>query len=255
MNNASQQNLAASLAAILLLAVAPQIRAGVVAHWSFDEDTYDSGNHIFSCSMGTHDATVNISDGKDCDTNDSKFGGGSFVMKRNTCANLDSGITLDCNKGYSIAFWAKLENYQNYNSGVIGKGEKIKAFFSDSSIIFGKLSPTDEKWHHYAIIVDGKGNRKLFQDHIELESSSSNKPSFFLNCLGGTNDLPSHNGHHWNSFKGHLDEVWVFDYALTSNEVTSLNNINAVPEPASLAPLAILLGLAASRRRRDTEPH
>jgi hypothetical protein len=58
-----------------------------------------------------------------------------------------------------------------------------------------------------------------------------------------------------NFFVGNLDELWVFNRALTATEVASLrlsNSISAIPEPTSLAMLSIAAAGALLYRRRRT---
>lgn len=99
-------------------------------------------------------------------------------------------------------------------------------------------------WHHVAYQNDGAGGtQSLYFDGVLRATGgagTSGQMSTALNVLIGT---AANSG----SFNGQLDEVRIYDTALTQTEIQAAMAV--VPEPTSIALLAFGTGLMLRRRR------
>jgi hypothetical protein len=163
----------------------------------------------------------------------------------------------------SIAFWM---NAESNDEGIITKGRSRSSFDSRDWDVFGDGSnlcfavgdgsnaiidlrepfPSLDAWHHVVATWDGTTNpdgAKLYVDGALLgtdtasSTANSNVHDLFL---GGSGSY---------RFGGLLDEVAIFDYALSATEVRGLYSA-VVPEPGSLALLLMGVGALLLRRKR-----
>lgn len=114
----------------------------------------------------------------------------------------------------------------------------------------GAGSPTQDAWHNFVFTQDGT-TYKVYRDGSPIYSTASTVKigTFTSFQIGGA----SYNNGTFTSIEGSIDEVAVFNNALTASEVTAAYNngvpLNLVPEPT-----AALLGglgvLSLLRRRR-----
>jgi len=110
----------------------------------------------------------------------------------------------------------------------------------------------DNQWHHLVAIcgIDGGGGRKLYMDGVLVGQHMGVAPPIYK-----PEAVPFSIGSHayiGRTFIGMIDDVQVYDVALSVEEVVYLYDHPglAVPEPATLCVLA-LGGLAFLRRRRS----
>ena len=117
---------------------------------------------------------------------------------------------------------------------------------SDAWLSTGIPFPSDSAFHHYAVTVDATaGNSRLYIDG----SLSATLGSAINPVPGGTDTrLGRQFNGHAEYFGGAIDDVRIYDTALTAGQVFGL----AVPEPATatLVTLGSGLFLAATRRPR-----
>jgi hypothetical protein len=104
--------------------------------------------------------------------------------------------------------------------GKSGHTGKLVFFQGDnaSSVVAGKTELPRWQWHHIALVRDGQTVRAYLDGQLELETKLSAKPApagFGQLFLGGRSDNDS-------NWEGRLDEIAVFDRALTSREISKL---------------------------------
>lgn len=246
-------------------AAAGSASAAQVAYYAFD-----SFNEVSSTSEATAASNAFI------DTTRKVFGTGSarFDGLDDYARVADANVTPAFNFGtgsFSVSGWVYLDSLnQNKNlflkSTNTGADQGIGIRLENGTIRFsmaGGFSATSteaaagiaaQEWFHIAAVRDssdfsgGNGTLRLYVDGIQVGVSTGGNNNQDLTStrdlifggreLGGNNTVPNF------TFAGNLDEFRFFNHALGAAEVADLA---VVPEPASLALLAI--GLAFIRRR------
>lgn len=131
-------------------------------------------------------------------------------------------------------------------------------FYTDSSsstaYTFSPALATNT-WYHFAVTFDdaGGGFRRLYVNGTLVASQTGQS----AHGTSGTELAIGESLFFVNrEFAGLIDEVAVFDRALTNTEISNIYSAAAIPEPASFGALVgvIALGLAL-RRRHQTVPH
>ncbi|MFZ6013072.1 MAG: LamG-like jellyroll fold domain-containing protein [Bacteroidota bacterium] len=104
------------------------------------------------------------------------------------------------------------------------------------NMIKGTYQFNDTGWHHVAIVGDGK-NFTLYVDGIQDGASKkityfSSGPSTFATLIGGTNDA---NNNITLPMNGSIDDVHIFNRALTASEIQNLMNRKDVEAAPAIA--------------------
>jgi trimeric autotransporter adhesin len=113
-----------------------------------------------------------------------------------------------------------------------------------------------DNWHHLAAVVSDDANIpykvKIFLDGEYLGNISSRG----FKDIGNDYQIGSfYTEWGWEYSKGMIDDVNVYNHALSDAEVNELFHVNSVPEPTSIALLflgIIVIGSIAYRKRRKS---
>ena len=244
-------------------------RGETIFHYSFDSDYSDSsGNGLDGTPVdgnGDSDtAGVSITTA----AGESVFGGGaaSFTAERDY-VSIPQQLVNSGNE-YSLSFWAR--NLADSGSGgmAMGTPETYGSNFflwiwdgyvrwrGNSNLAERQADFTysrDKDWHHYALVIgdyDSGGtvdDVTLYIDGCFVGSDSGNLTGSIYNAIG--DGYPSTLDFDW---EGQIDEVWMFDTALSCDQVQMLRCSNVIPEPTSVALLLCgLLSLAGLRAARQ----
>ncbi|MDP8231025.1 MAG: LamG domain-containing protein [Candidatus Gorgyraea atricola] len=206
-----------------------------VGHWRMDENT---GVLACDASENANDGTLG-GDGAGTDvptwTNGKhgpglSFDGGDYV-------EISDDIDLNINV-FTLACWAKSNvagsSYTNYgfmvNKGSFaGNGygimvnlssDKIGTYVYDSANVFIDCDTTlDTSWHHYAVTQDGT-TIKMYRDGLLQDSYT------YQNAVPDSNPLRigAQSKSLERYFNGRIDDIRIYDYALTQSQVSWLYN-------------------------------
>jgi hypothetical protein len=101
-------------------------------------------------------------------------------------------------------------------------------------------------WHHYAVVASATNPMRLYIDGALVGTAAQRTISATEFSIGGDNNA----AFYWD---GKIDDVRVYNTALTASEVSDIAAGTAVPEPSTLALLgASILGLGRHLRRRES---
>lgn len=243
-------------------------------------------DHHFEAATPLTDSTVFGNDGTISGSVTHVAGGGPFADTPDYHdfggghINAGSDASLDVTGNYSLSLWFEGHN-ASLNGGMAGRynggGNKGFVLWFDAAtdrvaywhVSNGALEPGaflyndittaasfTSGWHHaVAVFEEGLGS-SLFIDGVEITAAtaavfspstttdaiSSFVQDFRIGEAGGGTSRP---------FRAGIDEVKLFNYALSDAEIDYLFHHNAtVPEPSGLLLLAVGLLLAAPCRRR-----
>ena len=249
---------------------AAQAGAGVVAHYSFDNTVTadDSGNGRDLTAGNGGPLQVGGQFGSAAD-----FNGSSFLYlngaAQNSAFNLATG-------DFALSYWYRTS--QASFAQLLGKSssnlDQGYASTLGGSFVGGDLNDTtaggvgtprpvndDTVFQHIVFQKTGGTLQLYLNGSIVGAGSTSGGVDALNNAFAiGTRNISLAGAENFNGasqkLTGGIDEVWVFDNALTALEISNLNQFNdisgqQIPEPGTLALFGLgLIGLRLGVRRR-----
>lgn len=243
---------------LLAISLGGEAYGSLVAYYNFDE----TGGNVAHDSVGTVNGTLlgNATFVAGAGIN----GTGAVSLDRSTADLVSMGDNFGFSS-FSIQSWTKIpEGYSTVEvpfgkhiagAGIgyyvsISEGSNGTAHFYPGAYPFtpySNVAVNDGQWHQIVAVLDGSsGIASLYIDgglaaSISGASTQYNSTPFLI---GGTTAGPT--------YTGLIDEVKIYDNALSAGDVQSLysSELSQVPEPAAILLFGIgLLGLAGIRRR------
>lgn len=212
-----------------------------------------------------------------------KFGGGLLLDGNGDFLSVNAGATaaptgLSISDGsYAIAAWFKPDaatNPQGQQQGIVGwgnygasnqvtairmnGGSGMSHYWWDFDQVPGTPNLVDGLFHHVVAMYDATtGIRSLVVDGVVIATDSpADHNAAFANFTVGRTASGVFGLNEW--FDGILDDVAIFNRALTTQEITAIRAgdfsafgvANTIPEPATALTGMLAMGLLAIRRRR-----
>ena len=222
-----------------------------VLHYTFDTDLTDSSGYGRDGNYANTNITSAI-------TNSSRFGAGSLSLTGTNDLNyvrfLGNPLNFSSEEDWSISLWYNAaatntaglagDALHNYTLSYNRDGGVDRNYFLRGSESFNANTWTSSgaidtgTWHHLAISVSGDGNIvKAYEDGVEIGPvwATEDETGMQFNRIG--QDSSNTGGGYFN---GLIDEVWIFNYALGSNQVASLYESNSL----GLTPTPHIIGLS-----------
>jgi hypothetical protein len=266
--------------------------AALVAHYEFEETSgttlTDSSGNGFDASVvnpnGTGDLNVAGAYG-----GSSGYRPGSNVNDYGVRSTGTSDFGITGNNARTISFWFNTPSFGDQfrllgmgqsaaqksfditaeNNANSGNANRIGLRYGNGNVFFDADNSGTafaiNTWYHVAYVYDGttlglgdltdSNGLSVFVNGVQIDADGGNlnNPTQVLNtgtgnfAFGARNDLSQ-----FNLYPGLLDDVQVYDEALSAAEVTSLYNDpgSAIPEPSGALFGLVGCGLLLVRRRR-----
>ncbi|MDO8604836.1 MAG: LamG domain-containing protein [bacterium] len=228
---------------------------GLVGYWTFDgkdmkngmaADVSGNGNNanLFNIATSTFYTTGKIGQG-------ARFDGVDDYASTTANTGLDFGTATN----FSVSFWAKFPTTKTYNTflskgggaisnsaektagiviGYRGNDKQLRFFVADgTNISLGIASYTsDSSWHHIVVVYNRTGNQTLYKDGVSFASASMstigdvNSPTVFK--IGSNRQTVVSQ----EFLDGSIDDVRIYNRALSVKEITGLYNEGAATKQA-----------------------
>lgn len=229
-----------------------------VYRWRFDGDLNEdggvyNGSAVGNAVAGTDNGIVGGAvyfDGNDDAVSIAK----DVVSSGSTTLSFWSKAHADGTAGYLLSDSSNVENllYRRITSSSKSRftGWVNKTSYSEYLTPEGEGWPT-ETWIHHAIVIDEEDQYVAFYINGELKEIRLFEVGALFDWEGLTSDLYLGNrADKARDYKGWLDEVQVYDFALDAAQVDFLakNPGAVVPEPAILSLLMVFGAFALARR-------
>lgn len=206
-----------------------------IAEYDFN-NTYTNldGTNPFTSGTGT-----SFVQGRDGLTSSGALNISNFVPSA-TIANLPYGASPR-----TISFWAKTNfmfngsnamfSYGNsgINNGNTGSFDASQVTYSANSNNVVVAATTQQNvWYYFTYVYDGV-NAKIYRNGVLLASEPkswntiNNNDIFRLGT--GSNNV--------GAFNGAFDDLKIYDYALSDNQITNLYNYNTITTPVAILPI------------------
>jgi hypothetical protein len=254
------------LLAIVTLAI-PAAQADLVGHWTFDEGTgataYDSSGHGYNGTISNATYTSGV-----VGTGALDFNGANAYVN----VGYHAPLAL-AGSNYTIAWWMKwaagssrpqriiqMDSAESFTGGYaiwIGDGvnEGITSTHNDgssTSLTWKALDSSNilsNEWMHMALVFDGSNRNFYVNGQLESTQATTvnvaNRGDDVL-WFGGLNKYGQYYG-------GALDDIQIYNQALSSAQIGVVLGGGTIPEPTSMALCAtgVLSLLAYAWRRRQ----
>ena len=221
--------------------IAGILKEGLVLHYSFDED---EGGEVTDRSTKDNDGKTNGARW----TQEGKRGGAYQFDGKDDVVNAGHGASLDITRDMTISTWVYSRNNtfgdrRHTLEVVLGKddgsddtGRSYMLFLASTKayFVYGKgsgkgfhtiMSPVEltmEQWHHLAVVHKTEAGNKLYVDGklVAEDAEGSSLPS------NRNTDLIIGDSKAWEPwhFYGALDEIMIFNRALSDSEIRAIHN-------------------------------
>jgi hypothetical protein len=255
---------------VTAIGLAASSNAGVIAHYSFDSsvvaDTSGNGNTLTIANGGP-----NLVGGQFGSA--ANFNGSSFLYLNGSASNASFNLATG---NFALSFWYQSnhtsfgqfvgKNSSNLNQGYASTfgATYIGGDLNDTSAGgVGMARPANDSntFQHVVFQKTGSLLQLYVNGSIVGASTTSGGVDAINNAFAiGARNISFAGGENHNGasqkMTGRIDEVWVFDRALISDEISNLNEFNSidgqqVPEPGTIALFGLgLIGLRFGMRRK-----
>lgn len=220
---------------------------GLVGHWTFDEG---KGAIAHDASGRDNHATVK---------GDAKWGtgiiGGALEFDgKNDFVSIPNESQFDITGNITVSAWIRVESFTNAWQAIVTKGDRAwrlhrannrnNAGFACSDLarnqtgdLLGNKRVANSQWHHIAGVLDGT-KMSLYVDGV-LDARMVSSPQISVNdysVLIGSNAQVA-----GRLFHGLIDDVRIYDRALSVDELRAMVKLGGIDSPAPSPTVAVKL--------------
>jgi beta-lactamase regulating signal transducer with metallopeptidase domain len=204
---------------------------GLVAWWKLDEESGD----IAHDSSGSGNAGTLAGNPK-WQPAGGRVGGALEFDGRGSFVRIGNETPFNVATAVSVGAWIKVHAFDRLFQTIVAKGDyswrlardrdrDALAFgagpYEDKRMVRGEINVNDGKWHHVVGVGDGD-NLSLYVDGV-LDQAVTVRGQMRIDSTQvyiGENSEPTRGARYWN---GWIDELCVFTYALSADEVKTLH--------------------------------
>jgi Concanavalin A-like lectin/glucanases superfamily len=245
---------------------AATLDVGLIAHYTFDGNKNDSSGNNFN--FETYTGTNYYYGGSNLALVATTYGADKLNSITSSSVYLDGSTTLRANippppypnnNSWTWSVWLKptqlgvdrfiLSRTDFLNDWTINPvlaSTGLNSAFITNDNLYSTTSLSENVWSHIVVTSDQDGTRCFYFDgNIDAQSGSH----VLYQDLGVFNIGALQNSP---GFQGYVDDVRIFNRALSASEVSNLYATESVPEPSGFSLLVVgLSGLSILRRRRS----
>ena len=260
----------AGIAVVWMCILSSQPAMGeVIAHWSFDTDFSDS-------SGNGNDGTAK--NGASTSTAESKFGGSALYLDAYNTEGTNNQQHVQVpnpqiqTSSFTIAAWVRPETLERdwtdifgywKRNDTIGDNYPFAFHLGQDNKVYVRMRPDFDgvgtsntytllnTWNHVAVTFDR--DAKEMRIYVNGEQAGYRSTTGDVDMQGSVSDWTiGRKDDSGTPYDGYIDELWVFNEALSADQVDQLMELNVVPEPSTVTLLLLgsLVGLFAYRRKR-----
>jgi hypothetical protein len=250
------------LASLLVAGGLPLIcPAALIHHWTFDGTLSDSGSAANPLVLQTNASL---------DSTCAPLGSGALFLT-SAAAPLEGGAQTAAPTTWSsfasgdirtVAFWMKATPNQEANATMFGGGTNLNGTRFDIKVLNNLLRVEVQgagqttsvrvdtgRWHHIAIVLPNTAstiqNIQFFVDGASVPNGSTSTAA--INTANGITRIgDSSNAAFDRDFNGHLDDIRVYDNALTPTEIQNIFNAGRLARCFSTDDQEIIIGSSAN---------
>lgn len=238
-----------------------QLTDGLLNYWPMEGDAADTASDYDNVASTTEDdgivnGTVTFTESLSGFGNAANFpgGDGNDIRVPDGAASADGGVADDVDRtasNMSLSIWFKAASWTAGWQGIIAHGEgqdyRIARQSTSDPVVFAGVAgttdmltastyeaatPATEQWHHIVMTATEGGEAQFYVDGIlEKTSAGLNDPTVSIsNSTAGTTNnnnalsIGSNLDRTGRAFNGLIDEVAMWDRALSAEEVTAIHN-------------------------------
>lgn len=208
--------------------VSTDLARGLVGRWTFDE-----GKGSLASDVSGRDNHGTIMGG--AKWIEGRMGGALQFDGTDDFVSIPNESAFDITGAVTVSAWIRVESFTNPWQAIVTKGDRAwrlhranetkSVGFACSDLsreqvgdLFGKQDVADGKWHHVAGVLDGT-KASIFVDGA-LDASADSSPTISINdyavLIGANAQVEGR------LFHGHIDDVRIYDRALSVDELRAL---------------------------------
>lgn len=254
----SMTRLLAPAFALGLFAGTSASAATLLHHWTFDVDGSDAAGSADT----TLDAGTAIVAGQ--------FGNALSTPSTAAGAVAAPGAVVLPTSDFSFVAWVKQDASNTEGNGTImgnQEGGAVAGVFLRADTegvdgdLFGRVNNAsgdlieggtiaNNVWTHVAMTVSSVDGLTIYVNGVSAGNNAAGTSHVLVNPLTTTFEIGTRSGNEVQAFHGLIDDVAIYNGVLDATDLADIIANGVVPEPSSLALLA-MGGLLIARRRRD----